>query len=180
MNRNNSIGLVLSKKGAPRLPGKGIDFCEDLPVWAGSSAFELCGSTMFIKFLLAVEFEGFVSVTRADAVGLAGKGFGGTSLLNGYRCVIGSADCLGLRVGGKGNCGPSLAFLEVAVSLTFIGAVVNDVCASFRGVQKLDLIGLYFNYSNRSPSNQNLFAKQLFQAIFIQTKQMKTLAVGSR
>ena len=66
-----------------------------------------------------------VSVTRADKVGLAGKDLGGTSFLNGYLCVIGSAESLGLRVGGKGNCGPSLAFLELAVSLTFIGAVVR-------------------------------------------------------
>jgi len=51
------MGLLLSKKGAPLEPGKGIVFCEDLPVMAGSSALELCGSTMFIKFLLTAEFE---------------------------------------------------------------------------------------------------------------------------
>jgi hypothetical protein len=116
------MGLLLSKKGAPLEPGKGIVFCEDLPVTAGSSALELCGSTMFIKFLLTAEFEVLVSVTRADNVGLAGKGLGGASFLNGYLCVIGSAEFRGLRVGGKGNCGPSLAFLELAVSLT-LGAV---------------------------------------------------------
>ena len=134
---------------------------------AGSSVFELCGSTMFIKFLLAVEFEGFVSVTQADAVSLAGKGFGGTSLLHGYCCITGCANCLGLCVGGKGNCGPSLALLEVAVSLTFIGAMVNDVCVSFCGVQKLDLIGLYFNNSNRSPSNQNFCSQNNFFKLYL-------------
>jgi len=119
------MGLFLSKKGAPLLPGKGIDFCEDLPVTAGSSVLEPRGSTIFIKFLPTAEFEGLVSVTRADNVGLTGKGLGGTSFLNGYLCVTGSAESLGLRVGGKGNCGPSLAFLELAVSLTFVGAVVK-------------------------------------------------------
>ena len=39
-------------------------------------------------------------------------------------CVIGSAEFRGLRVGDKGNCGPSLAFLELAVSLT-LGAIVK-------------------------------------------------------
>jgi len=88
----------------------------------GSSALQLCGSTMFIKFLLTAEFEVLVSVTQADNVGLAGKGLGSTSFLNGYLCIIGSAEFHGLHVGGKGNCGPSLAFLELAVSLT-LGAV---------------------------------------------------------
>jgi hypothetical protein len=92
---------------------------------------ELCGSTMFIIILPTAEFEGFVSVNRADNVGLAGKGLGGTSFLNGKRCVTGSVECRGFRVGGKGNCGPSLAFLELAVSLTFVGAVVTTCCASF-------------------------------------------------
>jgi len=114
------MGLLLSKKGAPLEPGKGIVFCEDLLVTASSSALELCGSTMFIKFLLTAEFEGLVSVTHADNVGLAGKGLGSTSFLNGYLCIIGSAEFRSLHVGSKGNCGPSLAFLELAVSLTFL------------------------------------------------------------
>ena len=91
MNCNNSIGLVLSKKGAPWLPGKGIDFQEDLPEGADSSVLELCASIMFIKFLLTAEFEGLVSVIRPDTVGLAENGFGGTSFLNRYCCIIGSA-----------------------------------------------------------------------------------------
>lgn len=124
MKRSNSIGLLLSKNGAPLDPGKGIDFCEDLPVTTGSSAFEPCGSTMLL-ILLTAEFEGFVSARRADKVDLTGIGLNGTSVLNGNLCVIGSADCLGLRVGGNGTCGPSLAFLELAVSLTFDGAVVK-------------------------------------------------------
>jgi len=57
------MDLLLSKKGAPLEPGKGIVFCEDLPVMASSSALELCGSTMFIKFLLTAKFKVLVSVT---------------------------------------------------------------------------------------------------------------------
>jgi hypothetical protein len=45
--------------------------------------------------------------------------------------MTGSVECRGFRVGGKGNCGPSLAFLELAVSLTFVGAIVKDFLCSF-------------------------------------------------
>jgi hypothetical protein len=98
---------------------------------AGSSVLELCRSTMFIIYLPTAEFEGFVSVNGADNIGLAGKALCGTSFLNGKHCMTGSVECRGFCVGGKGNCGPSLAFPELAVSLTFVGAVVNDFLCQF-------------------------------------------------
>jgi len=60
-----------------------------------------------------------------EALGFAGRGWGKVSVLNENLCVTVLTGCVDLRLTGGGNPDDSPAFLEFAVCLTVLGAVVN-------------------------------------------------------
>lgn len=125
MNLKSSIGFSLSKFGAPLEPGNGIVFEELLPERAGSTVELSASIGIFIIFLRADEFEFILSDILTVILGFTGRGWGNVSVLNENLCVTVLTGGLGLRLTGGCNPDDSPAFLEFAVSLTFLGAVVN-------------------------------------------------------
>jgi hypothetical protein len=106
---------------------------ELLPVRAEGSPVELSGSpTIFIIFLWATEFGFILSGTLTDVLGGVRRGGGNVSVLNENLCATALTGGLGFRLVGGGNPEDSPAFLEVAVSLTFAGAVVNGYELAFK------------------------------------------------
>ena len=138
MNLKSSMGLLLSKLGAPLEPGNGIILVEFLPLVTGVSWFELSGpSDIFVFILVTAEFEFILSVARADNLGCAGIGGGNASFLNEYLCVTAFNGCRTFRLGGVGKPELFPAFRELAVSLTFAGAVLNDAGLALIGIAPL-------------------------------------------